>query len=257
MSGGRISRETIDQIASSKCRRLKISGLTQQSFEYLIDQYGARFRTLDLWKCPRIEDLSPLADLEGVAEISIYWNQKAERLWDMSGNRALMKVSLSDFRRLHALDELETCVSLTTLKFGDAVWKKSVIQTLQPLAGIKELKHLDFVVQKIVDGRIAPLAKIRALKTLSFPSNLFSTEKIAWLRARMEPSVKSRVLKGVHRFSRPVSHRKGRRLDTLVIGKRKPFLDSRQDAERIKRYKRQFADLVARFRADPGIPEPD
>lgn len=257
LGGGQITRETIDQIATSSCSRLKISGLTQETFEYLIDQYGPQLKIIEFWKCPKVSDLSRLSTLDGIESLSFYWNQKAERLWDMTSNRRLRRLSFEDFSRLRSLEDIVRCESLETLRFGDAVRAKMEVESLGPVARIPSLRHLDFSVKKVVDSRIAPLARIGNLKSIEFPPRLFSTEKIAWLRARIEARVKSKVLRAAHKYSQPVAIRNGKKLDTLVIGKRKPFLDSSKDRKRIREYKKRFDEQVAAYRAAPTTPEPD
>ena len=41
--------------------------------------------------------------------------------------------------------------------------------------------------------------------------------------------------------------------DVFVVGKRKPNLNSVDDADRIARYVQQYEALVARFREDPTL----
>ncbi len=256
LNGGRISRETIDQIAAVSCSDQKISGLTQETFEYLIDQYGKQLKKIEFWKCPRVLDLSQLSSLVQIESVSFYWNQKAEELWDMAPNSSLRELVLRDFKRLRSLEELACCNSLEKLKFGSAVSTKMEVASLEPVALLPNLRHLDFNVKRIVDGRIAPLSKVDSLKSVEFPTNLFSTEKVAWLRARLEKSVKSKVLRPMLKFPQPVYIKNGKKFDTLIIGKRKPFLDSRKDKKRIREYKQRFRELVAAYKADPAASEP-
>ena len=54
-------------------------------FEYFIESYGSRFEAIDLCFDEMIEDLSPLGSLDSLEILSIYVNNRAEKLWDMSG----------------------------------------------------------------------------------------------------------------------------------------------------------------------------
>jgi len=41
---------------------------------------------------------------------------------------------------------------------------------------------------------------------------------------------------------------KGKTKDVLVIGKRKPFLNSQEDKTRLEKYEREFNDMVNKYR---------
>jgi hypothetical protein len=100
---------------------------------------------------------------------------------------------------------------------------------------------------------VQPLAKLRQLELLECPSNLFSTEQLAWLRAHLPESTQGRVLLPVQEFDEPLIDSEK---DVLVMGKRKPFLSSKSDATRIERYVDNFERLAERFRTNPEL-EPD
>ncbi|NTW60612.1 MAG: hypothetical protein HGA43_15775 [Nitrospirae bacterium] len=84
ISGGRVSKETIDAINDYNCSKITISGLEQSTFDYFVERYGPRFREIDFFKCPRVGNLSQLGNLVNIERITYYWNQRAENLWDFS-----------------------------------------------------------------------------------------------------------------------------------------------------------------------------
>ena len=256
IGGGRISKKTIDQIESSESRSLKISGLTQETFEYLIGNYGSRFISIEFWKCPLVNDLSPLESLVNVEFISYYWNQRAERLWDMSKNARLTKVAFEDFTKVKSLEQVSKCSTLKDLTFGNKVWATLEIDSLEPLKQLENLSKLRFYIKKVMDCRIAPISSLSELRYLDFPLNLFSTEKIAWLTSRIGGKAQSRCLAPYYRIEKPIEAR-SKKIDTLIIGKRKPSLDWDQDRERILNYSQKFESLVAKFKTDPSLPEPE
>ena len=159
--------------------------------------------------------------------------------------------TLRTSHRLNVLDDLAAGSSLEELAFGNAVWVTSSYATLDPLAGLGQLRDLNFSAKRILDGRIQPLASLTKLETLSFPTNLFTTEQCAWLRARLPNSATGRVLEPLMKLDKPLVSGK----DTLVIGKRKPWLNSATDRERIAGYEARFWQLVEEFR-DSSSKEP-
>ncbi|WP_426297752.1 hypothetical protein [Arthrobacter sp. R-11] len=234
---------------------LRISGLDQAVFERLISSYGKQFTAVEFWKCPRIEDLTPLEDLSGLRMVSFYWNQRSMRLWNLSRTPHLTALRVEDFIRFHRLDDLLDGHALRELIIGDAVWSKTTLETLEPLASLTGLRSLSLLPKSIDDGRIQPLGALTNLENLRIPFNLFTTEQIAWLRARLPETVQSDALNALLPLTTPLNiHGKPR--DVLLIGKRKPWLNSKQDGARIHKHVSKFEQLVASFRSDPSL-EPE
>jgi hypothetical protein len=250
IGGGRAAPKDLEQIAERPdATAVRISGLDQSTFELFVTKYGRQFRGIYFWKCPRITDLSPLEDLPQLTHVAYYWNQRATALWNLSATPNLRGLHIEDFTRLNTLDDLAAGSSLQELGFGNAVWVTSVYATLGPLAGLVGLRYLSFSAKRIVDGRIQPLANLTSLETLAFPTNLFTTEQCAWLRARLPESVTGRILEPVMRLTKPII---GSDRDTLVIGKRKPWLNSAKDRSRIAGYEAKFWQMVDGFRLSPS-----
>lgn len=237
---------------------LRVSGLKQPVFEELVTRYGARLEAIDFWKCPRLEDLSPLEDMPHLRLASFYWNQRSPRLWDLRRTPHLVGLSAKDFTRLHRLDDLGEGTSLRELSLGDAIWPKSTFETVEPLGGLSGLRRLSIDPQRVDDRRIQPLGRLTGLTELWLPTNLFTTEQYAWLTARLPDSVESNVLGplaplGDVELVGDVTPDVERAMTSAVlpVGKGKPFLESVRHAARIERHVRAFEVMVAAFRADP------
>lgn len=249
ISDGVLEKETIDDIRNHpEVDCIKILGLNQKTFEYFIEEYGQQFKTIYFFKNKAVKNLSALSKLGKVEFIGYYFNQGCDRLWDMSGNLALKGLFINDFSKLHNLDDISTAPNLEFLSFGNMIWRKMLLDTLKPLAGTK-LKYLDFYVKKIVDNDITPLAEISTLEELNFPTNLFETEQIAWLTAKLK-NVKSSSLGPLSIMDEPIPwESKGiiKMKDTTIHGKGKPFLDSNLDKNRINKYVQEFEKMVREF----------
>lgn len=256
VGGGRISRERIDSIKGGDQIRIRISGLAQETFEYFILNYGNKFKEIEFWKCPLVGDLRAIETLPDIESISYFWNQRATELWDFSKTPKLKKLSFNDFSRISSLKQVGLSESITELDFGDRVWRKNSFDTLSPLSNMRQLEKLGFFVKKIHDNRISPLTEIESLKELKFPSNQFSTEKIAWLTAKLDERVTCRCLQPYIRIEE-VLESEEKRFDTFIVGKRKPFLDSEKDKKRIEKYERTFRELVEYYEKNRDVPEPD
>jgi hypothetical protein len=234
-------------------RALRISGLNQATFERVIADYGTQFSAIEFEKCPRIADLSPLEDLPDLQLVSFFWNQRATRLWDLGRNPRLTGLKFKDFIHLYDLRDLEQGASLRELEFGDAIWPKSVFESLEPLTALRGLRSLDFDAKRIDDGRIEPVGELSGLEELNFPSNMFTTRQVAWLRARLPASLASESLAPLRHLEGSIHDERGKALDVLPVGKRKPFLNSVSDAARISKHVDGFWQMVDEFRRDPTL----
>lgn len=256
IGGGRIEESHLAAIGENAgARALRISGLDQATFESLVARYGRQFSAIEFWKCPRIADLSPLEHLPDLQLVAFYWNQRATRLWNMARNPRLTGLCFEDFTRLHDLRDLQTGASLEELEFGDVVWSTSVFESLEPLAALSGLRSLNFNAKRIDDKRIEPLGELTRLEALRFPPRQFTSRQVAWLRARLPASLESASLTPLVQLERPLELR-GKTRDVLLVGKRKPFLNSVTDAARIRRHVNGFVQMVDNFRQDPTL-KPD
>ncbi len=257
IGGGRLSLDSLSAIEKKpRATQLTISGLDQDTFESLVVKYGSQFLGIHFWKCPRIADLSALEQLPGLTHVAFYWNQRATRLWDLSRNPNLRGLQFEDFSKLHDLSDLASAASLEELRFGNAVWAKSVFESLGPLQSLESLRSLSFDAKRIEDGLIQPLAKLQHLESLAFPSSQFTTAQVAWLRARLPSSLKSRSLEPLWTFRDSPLRDGGTKKDVLIVGRGKPWLSSKPDAKRIERYEAEFWRMVDEFREDPEL-QPD
>jgi hypothetical protein len=255
-NGGRIAIRQLGAIESHpEARALQVSGLDQPAFEELVRSYGRQFEGIYFWKCPRIEDLSPLEDLPGLRYLGYYWNQRATRLWDLSRNPQLRGLQLEDFTRVRDIGPLSEAKCVEELVIGNAVWPKWVIGSLRPLGGLGSLVSLTLQPKSIEDGRVQPLATLRGLREFRFPPNLFTTPQVAWLRAHMPGSVAPALMPTWDLRAHVVGSIKLRG-DTLIVGKRKPLLDSTREGDKIRQYELDFWKMVDEFSRHPEL-EPD
>jgi len=254
LNGGKVSIAQIDSLAEHpQATALTISGLEDKSLAHFVSRFGGQFTAVHFWKCPRVADLSPLEGMSKLTHVAFYWNQRATRLWNFARTPALRGLHFDDFAKLGRLDDLAAATSLETLVFGNAVWNKFAVETLEPLTALgRSLQHLTFNAKSVADGRIEPLARLAALTTLDFPSHLVTTEQIAWLRARAPAALASEALEPFRRLRSPLM-RRGKPLDVLVAGKGKPFLSSQTDAAKLARYVESFEQARARFAADSSL----
>jgi len=243
IGGGKISRADLDQIQQyPNWDKVMVTGLQQDTFEYFMKTYGDRLRYVSFWKNKSIEDLSILGQYPNLEYVHFFLNQKTEKLWDMSGNTRLSGLRLENFSRLSSLDGVQTAPHLKHLAFGDAIWSTHILNDIQALYGT-HLESFHFYAKKIEHIDILEFTKMPDLQKLDFRTNLFSTEEIAMLMAKA-PHLSGYALRPLITFER----RSDDENDVLIVGKRKPFLNSQKDCERIKKYEKKFYQLIEHYK---------
>jgi hypothetical protein len=185
------------------------------------------------WKNKTVEDWSLLSTLKDVKFIGYFHNQRITQLWDLSENYSLEGLYISDFTRLHSLEGIQKAPKLERLYFGDAVWNKSVLNDLKALE-VSKLKEFGFFGKTIKEQDLTIYTKMPNLEMLNFALNLYTTEQIAWLVAKM-PNEKGHSLKLYIKVESDILKK-----DILICEKRKPFLSSKKDGTRIAKYIERF-----------------
>lgn len=254
LSGGKVSLEKIKRnLELFEYIDLEISGLRQDTFEFLINNYSNQIKTVTFFKCPKLEDLTPLEELSKTSEIKIWWNQKASNFWDVSKNKSLKALHLTDFKRTTNLDCLSKSQTIENLEIDGGMWSKNTYETLDPLIKMTKLKNLGFGA-KLKDNRIEPISHIQNLEEISFPSNLFKSEQIAWLKARLPSGIKSHILAPYQDFTTDPST--GETIEVLINGKRKPFVNIQENPKKFENYVIEFNNAYQYYLNNPNEAEP-
>lgn len=239
--GGITTCEEIDKFSElDSNEKVMISGLRQNTFEYFIRTQAHRFKAIMFWKNKLVEDWSLLSTLKNIVFIGYFHNQRIDKMWDMTKNTALEGLYISDFTRLHTFEGVEKAPKLERLSFGNAIWSTSTLKDLKPLENSR-LKEFSFSGKRIETEDISIYTKMPELEVLDFPTNLYTTEQLAWLVAKL-PNVKGYSLRPYIKFDRASSDMVK---DVLICGKRKPYLSSIEDVQKIKAYVDKFETLVA------------
>ncbi len=199
VGGGTISIEDIDKINDfPDAEVVSVSGLHQDTFEYFIKTYGQRFRAIRFFKNKLVSDWSLLGTLPNIEYIHWFFNQRIDRLWDMSGNTALRGVFLEDFSKLKSIEGIEKAPNLEFFGTGNAVWDKAEIESFEPLRNSPVRKFV-FSGKKILDRDFSFTADMKNLEDFTIPSSTLTTEQFAWIAANC-PKLRGELTEGVSRF---------------------------------------------------------
>ena len=220
---------------------LEICGMNQQSLEYFVQHYGKSYRYLSFFKCQLIQDFSPLEDLDNLEEVSLYWNIRADKLWDFNKNASLRTISISDAKKMTLNPELlKTSNVLETVCFSGSIFNNYPMESLECFAGMPALKHLWLNNIRLNNKSLNALKSMPALERFDFDAGMFTTEEIAWIVAKY-PDLSGKCLCAYNKEDALLN-------DVRVCGFRKPGLDLPQHQKRLDKYIAQFNALVVKYK---------
>lgn len=223
---------------------LNLNRVTQAGLEHFVLKYGSTYRGIYLTWSSAVKDLSPLGDLSAL-EFACISDCRCERLWDMKGNKNLRILIVDSCKKMTETPSLlETAPALGIIWYlvgSETTYAMSSMQGFSNLPAVKEIRLQDI---RLKDHNLDFLATIPTLETFDFPANLFTTNEIAWMKAKY-PDLCGEFLRayGPAYYSSTSWVR--------VSGSRKPEFRLPEDQERLDKYVRAFDDLVAQYRQEP------
>ncbi|MDM5335106.1 leucine-rich repeat domain-containing protein [Ureibacillus composti] len=189
----------------------------------------------------KVENLSAIESLTDVEVLALIWNTKATSLWDLSNNSSLKSLLINDFSKLSNISPLQKNTGLELLELSGGMWKSLKLDSLQPLRYLNHLKYLGLSNIRVQDDSLEPISELIGLQELSI-SNQFPTEEYAMLSVNL-PHTKCDYFKPYIYLNSPIDEK-----DVMVIGKRKPFLNSKVDVKRLRKYEEQFEAFQRKYK---------
>ncbi len=218
---------------------LQATGLDQKSFEHLILRYGNRLRTVYFFSSPDIIDFSPLSGLPLLENVLIYWNRKAEALWDMRNNTGLKGIQISASKRLLlGLDTMSTAPSLEEIRLNGDVLTNHAIRDFTIFERCTGLKRLSLLGVNVLDRTMEPLFGLQNLEIFDFDPSLFTMDQIALLKAKL-PMATGMSLSAYQLDGEEKARVNGKHMPTLKLPKQQKLLDE---------YTAKFEELVREYR---------
>ena len=244
VDGGQIDKSVIDTIQEyPDAESIIISGLRQDTFEYFINRYGKHFRAISLWKNKLISDLSPLSSLTDVEYICIFFNQRTDSLWDMSDNRKLTGLSISDFSRLHNIELIRTGKSLKAFSLYDRVEGKMEIDSLKPLCDTN-ISRFAWGGKNVVDNDFKCLSDSN-ISELDISPSIFTIQELAELNSCFPQEMKGSITRPY--ITGRVKDKDGYR-EYYYLCKGQKKCEKGKDDSRFNKYLEEYRDLLSAYR---------
>ena len=240
VDGGTISIEQIDTIRDfPDSQSIIISGLKQDTFEYFVNTYGKQFRAITFWKNKAVSDLSVLSSLSDIEYINYFFNQKASKLWDMSCNKKLVGLSLTDFCKLHSLDGIEKASNLEYFHLGNRVEATMEVESFNPIVGT-DINHFVWSGKKVRDNNFGCLADSK-IKKLDICPTQFTLLELAQLLALFPEALEGAITKP---YTKGGVKDKDGYTEYFFLCKRKKTCTKGIDDERFASYLQEFQNLL-------------
>lgn len=235
------SCKNIDRLQSLSIENLWILGANDKELRRILPQVTLKY--LNIYQV-LAKDLSILESQKQIESIKLEWSSKALKLWDFSKNINLRNLEILDFSKLEDIKQFSFATQVRSLVFSGGNGKPIKIEALKPFEKLNNLTFLGLSNLRVLDGSLKPLGSLKNLKKLSI-SNQFETKEYAWLATRLIET-ECNLFKAVTACD--IKDIDGRtEYDTMVTGKRKPFLLSSKDQAKIDKYINDFEDLKREF----------
>jgi len=216
-----------------------VVGVNQDSFVKLCDSLRAiKLRFYEM----RVSDLSPLRQVGDITHLEIEWNTKIVDLSPISSLTSLRSLKLEDTPKAQDLSPIQECQEIRHIEFSGGIWNKNTAINLSSLASLPELRSLILLNLKLDSGGLRPLAACKKLKQLTL-SNQFPTEDYAYLSVFL-PDTQCDMFAPYVPIPTPIEGN-----DVMVVGRRKPLLNSKADKHRLDKYTMAFKELQTQFAA--------
>ncbi len=192
------------------------------------------------------KDLSCLESLSKCETLITEWNTKASELWNFEFNPNLRKLAIRDYSKISDLSALEKATQIKSLSLDGGIDKKLKIDNLKPLSKLYQLDYLRLTNIKVADESLEPISKLTNLKALEL-SNQFPIKEYANLAVKL-PQTECSMFQAYHQVE--IKDENGNVVyDTMIVGKRKPFLLSTNDKVRIAKYEKEFEKIKQQIKS--------
>jgi Leucine-rich repeat (LRR) protein len=232
-----VSAKNLDRLKELSIENLWLVGANEKELRKILPLVNLKY--LNLYQV-LAKDLTILETLDKTETIILNWNTKSSSLWDISKNKELKTLEITDFSKLEEIDQLSLATQISDLILGGGHEKPWKIKSINPLKNLTNLKALSLTNLKIGDDTLRPLGHLKNIETL-FLSNQFETREYAWLATRLTKT-KCEMFQATNSCNIFGSDNK-LVWDTMITGRRKSFLLSTNDQVKIDKYIKDFEIL--------------
>jgi Leucine-rich repeat (LRR) protein len=188
----------------------------------------------------RVADLVVINGLKRLKHLAVKWNTKVMDITPVSELNNLHTLIIEDTPKIESIAPISKLRDLRYFEYSGGIWNKNSVESLQPIAQLQCLRSLTLHNVRVGDNSLKPIAECNNLEELKI-SNSFNTEEFAYLAANM-PNTKCDMFQSYVKLDHSIGES-----DVMVVGSRKPFLNSQKDKAKLQKYEQNFAGLVEEY----------
>ncbi len=223
-------------------KKIWLDNVNQKKLETALKEISPDIEELFISGSPGLSDLSFIEKYEKLKIIRLWWNNKADKLWDFKKTPNIEFLNLSDFNHISDILPLQAADKLRYLVITS---ETGALSTLKPLRMLSNLEYLKTYV-KIADRDIRPIIALPKLKYYECQINIFDVEAYAMFEAR-RPDV------DVNFFNGAQDDWDENDTSMWFAGKGQGFIESGEKAKYIKQMAK-YAALKEKYKTEDFVP---
>lgn len=230
-------------------KKVYLDNVSPQQLETLIEDFDPELEAFAISGSPNITDFKFLERFPKLKRVYIWWNNKADGLWDFAKTPEVEYLYLN---MITATIDISTLANAKKLRYFNMCGVKS----LKPLEGLPALECL--YVSYVEDEDIRPLINLPALKYLFCHPCAFNIDAYAMFEAR-RPDVDTDFYEGLDggvTITKVAPGEPEVQGYVSFVGKRQRGMISCGDTQKIERQKAKFRALKEKYAVEDFIPQP-
>jgi len=230
-------------------KKVYLDNVSPQQLETLIEEFDPDLEAFAISGSPNIADFTFLERFPKLKRVYIWWNNKAESLWDFA--------KTPDIEYLY-LNWMKTTMDISSLANAKKLryFNMCNVKSLKPLEGLPAIECL--YVWGVEDEDIRPLITLPALKYLFCHPTAFNIEAYAMFEAR-RPDVDTDFWEGLDggvTITKVAPGEPETQRYVSFVGKRQRGMVDCGDVQRIEKQMAKFRALKEKYAVEDFIPQP-
>lgn len=161
-------------------KKIWLDNVNQKQVNSILKDISSNLEEIYISGSPSISDFSFLENFSNLRKVTIWWNNKATQLWDLSKTPQITCLALLDVNRMTDISLLKHAKSL---KYLQLISEKGIVSSVEPIQHLSSLVALKLFVS-VADKEIRPIIQAVNLKYFSCGFDCFDTDSYAMFEAQ-------------------------------------------------------------------------
>lgn len=227
-------------------KKVWLDNVNQKQFDSVLKEISPDIEAFYISGSPGLRDFSFLENFPKLKTVSLWWNNKAAELWDMSKTPDIQLLLLCDCNRLTDLSSLKFAKKLQQLRIYS---ETGVIASIDPIRNLPSLISLELYV-RVADQDIRPVIQAKKLKYFDCRMDIFDINSYAMFEAR-RPDVFVNFYNGT---SEDWHENDKKNRDCILFAGKNQGSTSYAKKEKYDRQQKKYSELKEKYREADFVP---